>query len=54
MVADGPGGVDGDAIAESGFLDHFAENDLGGRRTADISHADEEDAVRLAVVGHRR
>jgi len=54
VVADGAGGIDFDALFEAFFVDEFAEDDFGGGGTADVSHADEEDAVRLVVVGHWR
>jgi len=39
------GGRDLDG-GESGFLGRMTENNLCGRRTADVAEADEEDAVR--------
>ena len=53
VVADGPGGIDVDRVGEFGVLDELAEDDLRGGGTADVSHADEEDAEGLAVGGHR-
>ena len=52
MVADGSGGVDFDAFVESCCGDDFSKDDFCGWRAADVAHADEEDEVRLAVVGH--
>ena len=54
VVADGAGGIDFDAVVEAFVVDEFAEDDFGGGGAADVSHADQEDAVRLAVVGHWR
>ena len=54
VVAGGAGGIDFDSVVETFVVDELAEDDLGGGGAADVSHADEEDAVRLAVVGHWR
>ena len=49
MVTDGPGGIDQELPGETGFLDAILENGLGGRGSADISHADKKDRG-----GHKR
>jgi hypothetical protein len=38
------GGVDGDSITETGFVDQRAHDAFGGRRPADVAPADEADA----------
>lgn len=42
MVSGRSGGIDADAVRQSGLIDPFPENDFGGRRTADVAHADEK------------
>lgn len=44
VEAEGAGGVDADLIAEAGFFELMEHDTLSGGGSADVAHADEEDA----------
>ncbi|MCU0780550.1 MAG: hypothetical protein MUF04_05535, partial [Akkermansiaceae bacterium] len=53
MKADGAGGIDLKIRRASGVRHQFAEDVLAGRGTANVAHADKQDADWLAIGFHR-
>lgn len=45
MVADGASGIDDEIISPPRILAKLRENDLCGRRAADVAHADKQNTV---------